>query len=495
MAATKRRTISLLATLLLFTGEGILCQEGFHQRQELFIEGSGETTYHAVVDYGPTRWFIAQEAALFPPKKPTSPFTELRSPGGPLQSTGELIRPGQTAVGFSSPWLWFGPVSLKGALAAIERPLRQAPFSGSWEKESGTSLTVGRDPPSRLGVGAAIGPVSLHHFRTEGLIRSAAILAAGDNRRRGIWGELLLSREEPAAAELREEPWFLDEPPLLAQAGSHLALRGGFNGGRVEQRLLGVFSGTRLDLSGFAAVSATTLVRRPWGWSLAVVGPNYRDGGLELVSPGISGALSRKPSVRRGHSLGGSLRTRRTGTAGAGEGRELESGAEVRWNWRPDKPGELEPRWRATAEVSREVSFPGGEKQWDLAVRVRPELRRIPLRHRDGRRKQRLALPLGWEKERYHGNESSLRRVSAALEGEVEAGAATLGAAWKVEAASGEEPRHAPKISVSLSWGESRRWQLGLRLSSAGAVRWSELKNLSNYDEVPESALFLRVRR
>lgn len=484
----------LLLTSFLFLGAPLLCQEDFHQRQELYIETSGESTYHAVVDYGQTRWFFAQKAALLPPRKPTSPFTELRPAGGPLRSADELLRLGETTLGFSSPWLWFGPVRLQGALAAMERPLLQGAFSGAWGMATGTSLAAGREPPSRLGVGAEIGPVSFHHFRTKGLTRSAVILSAGENGERGLWGELLVSHEEPVAGDLLPEPWFLGEPPLMAREGSHGALRAGFNGGRLEQRLLLAASATTLDLPGFAAVSATTLVRRPWGWSLALVGPNYRDGGLELLAPGISSSLRRKPSARRGHTLGASLTGRRTGSTGAGEGGELESGVGVRWKWRPSKSTRVEPRWEMTAETSREASLPRGEKGWNVRVATLPQLRRRRQRHGDGRWEQRIAVPLGWELELLE-EEKSRRSLSVGLEGQAKAGDVTLGGGWNVEFAMGEEPTHAPELSVTLSWGELRRWQLRLRLGTAGTVSLGQLETINMEDGELEGVLYLRVLR
>lgn len=454
------------------------------------MEKSGEATYHLVVDYGRTRWFIAQDYLLFPEEEPVSPFTELRPPRQPADRVRDIVSPRETTIGFASPWLWFGPVTLEGGLAALERPLEQTPFSGSWAAESGTALSVGRDPPSRLGVGGALGPASLHHLRSEELRRTVAVLGAGAPRESGLWGELIVSQDvslsEPDPAD---EPWFLAEPPRLAEEGFHGALRGGFNGGAVEQRLLLGASGTRLDPPGFSAVSATRLAQGPWGVSFAWLDSGYRDGALELRSPGLSAVLMRKPGVRRGHTLGGSVSGKRTGASGAGDGGELATAAELNWRWRPGPWERAEVRWSADVSAKQEKSFVEGERSLKIEAAGRPELR---LRGRRKARSVRLLAPTGVGQEREPG-ESPVTTVNFGLDVTVRLGQLRVNPSWSVEREIGEEREHSPKLSILLNWSGKYRAQLGLRAGVSKSLSWEDLTSLSIYDEQVEGALFLRL--
>jgi hypothetical protein len=480
-----RERVFFLLTLLQLTSAAI-GEQTLRHRQELYVETSGETTYHTVVDYGPTRWFVSQEGTLLPPRGTRSPFTELRPPGGPISFSGRLLDAGTTTVGFSSPWLWFGPTTVEGGLSALDRPLSQGPFSAAWEKESGSSLAVGRDPPSRLGLGAALGPLSVHHLRTEELLRWGAVLTAGEPGEPGPWGELLLAESEAVEPkELLREPWFLDEPPLLARKGYHGALRGGINGVRHRRRLMVAASATPLDPPGYAAVAATTLLRRPWGCSVALVGQGYRNAALDRVAPGVSGRLERRAEASRGHTLGLSVRARRTGSTGAGGGGEIESSGRGSWKWRPEESGTVEPRWALTTEVRRERVYPEGETTWELALRSRPELRL---------RKQTLLLPLGWKRKLPEEEADSKPIFYIGIEGSLTAGAARMEIQWKMELREGEPILHTPALALYVSRRGVRRWQLGLRLGTAGPVSWRELQTPSMYRQELEGALFLRLR-
>lgn len=459
-------------------------------RQELHLEKSGETTYHLVFDYGPTRWFLAQEYRLFPEEKAVSPFTELRPPRQPADRLRDILAPQRSTIGFASPWLWFGPVTLEGGLAALERPLEQTPFSGSWAAQSGTSLSVGRDPPSRLGVGGALGPLSVHHFRTEELRRTAGVLSFGAPEEPRLWGEVLLTHEQTVRAPpLIEEPWFLDEPPRLEEEGYHGALRGGFNGGLIEQSVLLGASGSPLDPPGFAAVSVTRLAERPWGISFAWLDSAYRNGELELPSPGFSAVLMRKPGVRRGHTLGVELSGIRTGAAGAGEEGEFGGKAALRWKWRPSRLERWEPRWALDLRAEREGRLPEGDRLLWLRVAGTPELR---LEGSGGKGAVRIIVPTEIRRE-CESRASTVRTVEYGVDLTVRLAPFSLNPSWTVEQVVEKEPMHSPALSLLLSCGERNRVQIGFRTRVADAMNWEELVALSIYDEGVEGELFIRL--
>lgn len=461
-----------------------------HHRQELYVEKEGQATYHAVLDYGPTRWFLRQNWLLFPEQDPDSPFTELRPPRQPAEQISDVVAPGETTVGFSSPCLWFGPVSLEGGLAALERPLEQTPFSGSWDAESGTALMVSREPPTRRGVGGALGPASFHHFRTEELRRGAGVLSSGSPQEPGLWMELIASHDQPLKpSDMSEEPWFLDEPPRVAEEGFHGALRGGINGGQLEQGMLIASSGTRLDPPGVALVSATRLARRPWGFSFALVEPGYRDGSLKLLAPGVSGVLMRRPGATRGHSLGGSLSGKRSDSTGAQREGAVGGELELDWKWRLRKRGEVEPRWVLELSVERQKTLPAAEATLGLGAAARPEL---CLGRQGGRWSLRVVVPAAVEQERKTEGRAETT-VGYGVDLSLGLGPLALSPSWSVEREFGQQPLHSPKLSLRVSWGEKCRAQLGLRAGVSKPLSWEDLTSKSIYDEALEGALFFRV--
>lgn len=464
-------------------------------RSELYLNDEGHGCFTTVMDYGGNRWYLSQDVLLFPPRETKSPFTELNPPRRLPAKARDLLNYKRTAVGFSSAYLWFGPLRLTGSLALAERPLEAGPFSGAWNRAGGTRLSVVRTPPRRAGVGGAVGPVTLSHFREEGYRRTVAVIAPVVEERNVEGGEFIASRTVVTGplSPVGDEPWFLKKAPRISEEGCQFGYRHSGEGRRLEQRLLALVSTTPRDLHGFAVLSAGRLTNRPWGVSLAAVGGQYRDGELRPLDNGFSGKVRRRPSVRSGHALGGTaaLETRREPAAGGK--RTTSGGIELLWRWRPDGGSRREPRWGAGIQIDREKEEGVGTSD-TAVIEGTPELRYVlPVQGAAYRIAFPLAVTGSSEEEAGYntgrtaisGIDSWIGAVGVDLGAYVSFLTAAAGWVWTLP-----ESLHTVRLKIEL---RGNHWKIGLRVATAAPGALPRHGD-SSWRELLEGVGYLRFR-
>lgn len=477
-------------------------------RQELYSDLAGKGSVRLLVDYADTRWLLLSRFILLPPQPTSSPFTELHPPRrlpAPISAATfeELVAGRGALVGFSSPYLLFGPIDPVGGVSTVNRPRETGAFSAVWDQRSGGELSVSRDAAALLGVAGRLGPLELHHWRGEDLQRSLGLLSFWDAEGEGLTGELLLTESRlTSAPAYGGEPWFFDQPPVLSTAAYHAAVRSRYTRSRLKALALLSLSATPLDPPGAAVVSVTRLGRL--GGSVGLLTAGYLDGELSSPRPGITATVGVRRQERLGHALGGSASAELDGALGAPPTAAQREGgllsrslgyprlsgleADLRWRWRrrpsgenPSLPRELQ------SDLALELERKTVEQSWEIAAPWTPAFRWV------GRgRSLSLALPTAVAlvgKQPEASIDRGVREISAGVEGRARVPGGSVEAAWSLTIENGRALEERMRFAVELRLGRERSVRVGGRIAGSGEAGGSREELLRNL----EGALYLRI--